>query len=239
MNKLALLAELRALAETAPSFDLWDPSSQIQQSWLGRAHALLAKWNMEEANTFRTATDVMGVELLRANSLAKVFGILHRAIADLELQVPTLGSGSTGPGAIFDFTKVLRELLASAMESILIVDPVLDEQAFTGYLTSVQPQVVIRLLVREKADALKSAMDAFMAQKKIQVELRESDGVHDRIVCIDGRSSWVSGQPMKISVRTKQSYLAPLSAEVAEHKMTYYAGVWESARPVGETAKPA
>src|SRR3954463_1097761 len=118
MNKLALLAELRALAETAPSFDLWDPSSQVQQSWLGRVHALLARWNVEEANTFRTATDVMGVELLRPNSLTKVFGILNRAIADLELQVPTVGSGTTGPGAIFDFTKVLRELLASAMESI-------------------------------------------------------------------------------------------------------------------------
>jgi hypothetical protein len=39
---------------------------------------------------------------------------------------------------------------------------------------------------------------------------------------------------MKISVRTKQSYLAPLAAEVAEHKMTYYAGVWESAKEVGK-----
>ena len=234
MNKLALLAELRALAETAPSFDPWDPSSQIQQSWLGRVHALLARWNMEEANTFRTATDVMGVELLRANSLTKVFGILNRAIADLELQVPTLGAGTTGPGAIFDFTKVLRELLASAMESILIVDPVLDEQVFTGYLSSVQPQVVVRLLVREKADALKAAMDAIVAQKNLAVELRESDGVHDRIVCIDGRSCWVSGQPMKISVRTKQSYLAPLAPEVAEHKLNYYQEIWGGAREVGK-----
>jgi hypothetical protein len=126
MNKLALLAELPALAETAPSFDLRDPSSQIQQSWLGRVHALLAKWNMEEANTFRTATDVMGVEL------------------------------------------------------------------------------------------------------------RESDGLHDRIVCIEGRSCWVSGQPMKISVRTKQSYLAPLAAEVAELKLNYYQEVWGSAAEVGK-----
>jgi hypothetical protein len=234
MNKLALLAELRALAETAPSFDLWDPSSQVQQSWLGKVHALLSRWNMEEANTFRTATDVMGVELLRPNSLTKVFGILNRAIADLELQVPTIGSGTTGPGAIFDFTKVLRELLSSAMESILIVDPALDEQVFTGYLSSIQPQVVIRLLVREKADALKPTMDAIMAQKSIPMELRESEGVHDRIVCIDGRSCWVSGQPMKISVRTKQSYLAPLAAEVAEAKLNYYQEVWGSAREVGK-----
>jgi hypothetical protein len=164
------------------------------------------------------------------NSITKVFGTLHRAIADLELQVPTLGAGTTGPGAIFDFTKVLRELLASAMESILIVDPVLDEQVFTGYLSTVASQVVIRLLVREKADALKPAMDAFVAQKKIPVEIRESDAVHDRIVCIDGRSCWVSGQPMKVSVRTKQSYLAPLAAEVAELKMKYYDGVWGSAK---------
>jgi hypothetical protein len=148
--------------------------------------------------------------------------------------VPTLGAGTTGPGAIFDFTKVLRELLASAMESILIVDPVLDEQVFTGYLSSVQPQVMVRLLVREKADALKAAMDAIVAQKNLAVELRESDGVHDRIVCIDGRSCWVSGQPLKISVRTKQSYLAPLAPEVAEHKLNYYQEIWGGAREVGK-----
>src|SRR6185436_5771763 len=151
MNKLALLAELRALAEIAPSFEVWDPSSQVLQSWLGKVHALLAKWNQGEADTFRSATDVLGVELLRANSITKVFGILHRAIGDLELQVPSMGAGTAGPGAIFDFTKVLKELLASATESLLIVDPVLEEQVFTGFLSAVQPQVVVRLLVREKA----------------------------------------------------------------------------------------
>ena len=222
------------MAELAPSFERWDPSSQIQQSWLGRVHALLAKWNMEEANTFRTSADGLGVELLRANSITKIFGTLHRAIGDLELQAPSLGAGTTGPGAIFDFTKVLRELLASAMETLLIVDPILDEQVFTGYLSTVQPQVVIRLLVREKADMLKSALDAFVTQKNIPVELRENDGVHDRIVCIDGRSCWVAGQPMKISVRTKQSYLAPLPTEVGELKMKYYEGIWESAKSVEE-----
>jgi len=146
------------------------------------------KWNQEEANTFRSSTDVLGVELLRANSLSKIFGTLHRAIGDLELQVPSVGAGTSGPGAIYDFTKVLKELLASATETLLIVDPVLDEQVFTGYLSTVQPQVIVRLLVREKTDAMKSALDAFVAQKNIAAELRESSGVHDRIVCIDGRS---------------------------------------------------
>jgi hypothetical protein len=226
MNKLALLAELRALADAAPSFDGWNPSSPLHQGWLGKVHALLAKWNQEEANTFRSAWDVLGVELLRANSLVKVFGILHRAIADLELQVPSVGGGTSGPGAIYDFTKVLRELLASAAESVLIVDPTLDEQVFAGYLSSVQPQVAIRLLVREKTEALKSALDAFVAPKNMKAEIRAGEGVHDRIICIDGRSCWVAGQPIKVTVRTKQSYLAPLAVEVGELKMKYYEGVW-------------
>lgn len=229
MNKLALLAELRALADTAPSFDHWVPSSPIQQSWLGRVHALLTKWNMEEANTFRAAMDGLGAELLRANNITKIFGILHRAIADLEMQVPSVGTGTAGPGAIYDFAKVLKELLASAAESILIVDPALDEQIFTGFLSMVQPKVRVQLLVREKADALKAALDGFVAQKNIPVEVRESKSVHDRIVCIDGRSCWVAGQPLKISVRSKQSYLAPLAPEVAEPKLVYYQGLWESA----------
>jgi len=40
----------------------------------------------------------------------------------------------------------------------------------------------------------------------------------------------VCGQAIKISVRTKQSYLAPLSAEVAEPKLKYYEGIWENAK---------
>ena len=64
---------------------------------------------------------------------------------------------------------------------------------------------------------------------KISVELCESEGVHDRMVCIDGRSCWVSGQPMKISIRTKQSYMAPLAPDVAEYMLKYYDGVWGSA----------
>jgi len=230
MNKLALLAELRALAETAPSFEKWDPTSQVLQGWLGRVFALLTKWNMEEANTFRTATDTLGVELLRPNNLTKIFAILNRAIADLELQAPSLGAGTSGPGAIYDFAKVLRELLASAAEGVLIVDPVLDEQQFPGFLSMVQTNVAIRLLVREKAAALKSAMEAFATPKNMSFEVRASEGVHDRIVCIDGRSCWVAGQAIKLSVKTKQSYLAPLSAEIAELKLKYYEGIWGSAQ---------
>ena len=228
MNKVALLAELRAVAETAPSFEAYDPSSKIQQAWLGKAHALLTQWNIQEGVGFRTAADQLGPELLRPGSLAKIFGTLHRAIADLELQAPSIGGGTSGPGAIYDFSKVLKELLASATATLLIVDRNLEEQAFTGYLSSVPPQVVIRLLVREKAESLKSAMDAFVGQKNISVELRESNGVHDRLLIIDGRSCWLLGQPIKVSVRTPQSYLAPLSPEVAELKVKYYDELWES-----------
>lgn len=98
------------MAEFAPSFERCDPSTQIQQSWLGKVDALLAKWNMEEVNAFRTSADGLGVELLRANNITKIFGTRHRTIGDLELQVLSLGAGTTGPGAIFDFTRVLRAI---------------------------------------------------------------------------------------------------------------------------------
>ncbi|HET9130313.1 MAG TPA: hypothetical protein VFO86_05155 [Terriglobia bacterium] len=235
MNKLALLEELRALGETAPSFDHCTPTSQIQQRWLGKGYALLTMWNMEEANTFKASMDVLGAELLRANGLTKIFGILYRAIADLEMQPTTAGAGASGPGAAYDFAKVLKELLASAAELILIVDPAPDEQFFAGFLSTVQPKVIVQLLVREKAEALKSAMDAFVAQKNISIELRESNRVHDRIVCIDGRSCWIAGQPMKVSVRSRQSYLAPLPYEVAKHKLDYYQDAWQSAAVVGKS----
>jgi hypothetical protein len=49
----------------------------------------------------------------------------------------------------YDVFKTLRDLLASATQSVFIVDPYLDETVFDGYLTSVSRQVSVRLLTRK------------------------------------------------------------------------------------------
>ena len=154
MDKVALLTELKAVAANVPDFKAYTLSSLPHLEWLGKTHALLSRWNWVEVISFETAANLLALELLRDMNVAKMLGVLHRAIADLELQVPALPPQAFGPGAVYDFHKTLRDLLASATKSLFIVDPYLDDQVFDAYLSTVSQQVHVRLLAREYATSL-------------------------------------------------------------------------------------
>ena len=88
MKPEILLAQLRALLERAPDFEQYLPTSREHMMWLGQGHALISRWNKIEAIQFQSASDLLPIELMRDNYVGTIFGVLHRAIADLELQVP-------------------------------------------------------------------------------------------------------------------------------------------------------
>jgi hypothetical protein len=130
MDKVAVLAELKALANDIPDFEVYAPTSRTHLIWLAKSHALLARWNQLEAISFSSAADFLSFKITRDINVAKIVGILHRAIADLELQIPALPSQAFGPGAVYDFLKSLRDLLASATTAVFVIDPFLDEGIF-------------------------------------------------------------------------------------------------------------
>ena len=229
MDKVALLTELRALVGDPPDFNAFSPTSRVHLEWLGKTHALLSRWNRMEAISFRSAADFLAFDVTRPTNVAQLMGVLHRAIADLELQVPALPNQAFGPGAVYDFFKALRELLASATQSLFVVDPYLDEQIFDAYLSTVSPQVAVRLLARDYAAALKPAIANFIAQRKMAVEVRSSKSIHDRVVFLDDRSCWVLGASIKDAAKSKPTYLAPLAADAVALKKADYDQIWAAA----------
>lgn len=232
MDKVALLAELRALSENAPDFGAYSPSSRPHLEWLGKAHALIAQWNTVEAISFRSAADFLTFDITRNMNVAKLLGVLHRAIADLELQVPALPDQAFGPGAVYDFLKTLRDLLASATNSVFVVDPYLDEQVFDAYLSTVSPQVVVRLLTMKRPASLKPAVTKYIAQTNTNVEVRTSKAIHDRVIFLDDSSCWVLGQSIKDAAKSKPTYLAPLATDAAQLKKQDYETIWNSAKAI-------
>ena len=226
MEPVALLAELQALADDAPDFGTYSPASRSHLEWLGKAHALIARWNTLEAISFAHSADMLSVDAVRDMSVAAVVGMLHRAIASVRLQVPSHSNQAFGPGAVYDFYKALRELLASAMRSVFVVDPYLDEQVFETYLASVPQGVAVRLLTREHSTTLRPAVTKFVAQTRMSIEVRTSKALHDRVVFLDGRSCWVLGQSIKDAAKSKPTYLAPLAPDSASLKMTDYEMIW-------------
>lgn len=232
MDKVALLAELKAVAANVPDFEAYTPSSRSHLEWLGKTHALLSRWDRLEAISFKTAADFLALQSTRDMDVAQMLGVLHRAIADLELQVPTLPPQAFGPGAVYDFHKTLRDLLASATKSLFIVDPYLDDQVFDAYLSVVSQQVHVRLLARAYAASLKSSVQKFIAQKEMAVEVKGSKAIHDRVVFIDDGTCWVLGQSIKDAAKTKPTYLAPLASDAAQLKKADYERIWSMASPI-------
>jgi hypothetical protein len=232
LDHAALLAELRALADHIPDFRSFTPTSRAHHEWLAKVHALVEQWNRYEAASVRTNINYISLDSVRDMGVSGIVGTLHRAIADLELNMPVGADKVFGPGAVYDFYKALRDLLASAKQSILIVDPYLDEEIFDAYLPGVPPGVTVRLLCRKNSTGLKAAISKFALQTKTTVEAHISEAIHDRVLFIDGRSCWVLGQSIKDAAKSKPTYLAPLDTSTTDLKKAEYEKIWNSAKPI-------
>jgi hypothetical protein len=229
MDTVALLVELQALANDAPDFGLYSPSSRVHLEWLGKTYALIRHWNSIEAISFAHSSDMLSVNATRHMSVAVVLGTLHRAIAAVKLQVPAHPNQVFGPGAVYDFYKALRDLLASATGAVLVLDPYLDEHIFDTYLSAISQTVAIRLLARTNSTALRPALDKFLAQSSRAVDIRRSSVLHDRVIFIDGRTCWVLGQSIGVAAKSQPTYLAPLTVDAVPLKLAFYETIWAEA----------
>ncbi|HSL05817.1 MAG TPA: hypothetical protein VK901_20055 [Nitrospiraceae bacterium] len=229
MDKAVLLAQLRTLLETAPDFSKYTPTSPEHHAWLAKGHALITRWNEYEAISFKSGSNLMHLSLVRDGQTANVLGIVHRAIADLELDRPQLSNQAFGPGDVYDFFKALAAAVGSATSSLFVVDPYLDDGIFDAYLAGVPKGVTVRLLASKHGNLLKPAVEKFVSQHNVRVEIRTSPNFHDRVLFIDGLSCWVVGQSLKDAAKAKPTYLVPLPTDVAKMKLSHYETIWSNA----------
>lgn len=232
MGPEVLLAQLRALIERAPDFQLYSPTSIDHMVWLGQSHALIARWDKMAAISLQSASDCLTFELTRASNIAKILGIIHRAIADLELIVPDNTRTVFKAGEVYDVFRALNEVISSAEKSIFIIDPYLDDTVFNHYITSRKPEVKVRLLFSKNADQLKGAADKYNQQFGGVLEIRKSKAIHDRVVFLDDYICWVLGQSLKDAAKAKPTYLAPLAPDVVQAKLQDYNDIWGSASEI-------
>jgi hypothetical protein len=229
MEQTLLLAELRGLSANIPSFEDYSPISIPHAEWVGKAHALVQRWSSSDALAVQASADLMSSSLLRDSSLAKIVNTIHRAIADLEIRVGSSRGGAFGPGAVYDMLRALRELLASASTDVLIVDPYMDAEIFDAYISAVADSVAVKLLLARSANSVRPAMNAYSKQHATRLEARSSTTLHDRVVFIDRRSSYVLGQSIKDAAKNKPTYLAPLAPDVSRLKLLMYESIWSQA----------
>ncbi len=232
MNSAVLLAELQLMANDIPDFNLFSSSSRQHFEWLGKTHALLLRWNQTEANMFKTISDFLGSKLTREVNVVQLIGILHRALADLQLNTPSKPDQVFGPGAVYDFFKALKDVLSTAEITVMVVDPYLDDQVFDTYISGIRPSVDVKLMTTKTGDQFKPALDRYQTQHSQIIQVRKTKAIHDRVVMIDGRSCWVLGQSINNAGKSKPTYIAPLSSDTAGQKIRIYQGIWDESEPV-------
>ena len=103
---------------------------------------------------------------------------------------------------------------------------------FDTYLSAVPKNVGVRLLTKCNVANIKAGKEKFTEQYQTVIDLRKSNAFHDRVVFVDGSECWVLGQSIANAATSMPTYLAPLSADIAQLKLAHYENVWSSANPI-------
>jgi hypothetical protein len=233
MEPHILLAKINALLSRTPPFDDFVPESSVHHEWLGQAYALVNRWDSVEASDLRLAANfAVSFESTRIGNLATVLATLHRAVAGLELLLPSSSAQAFGPGAQYDFFKALNSVISSAQKSLLIIDPYIDDTIFDGYLSQLPEGVGVRLLVEKCSAKVQPAAQKFVAQYTASLEVRRSKKFHDRVVFVDESECWVLGQSIAHAASSKPTYLAPLSPDITSLKLAHYEDIWRESTAI-------
>jgi hypothetical protein len=232
MTSRLLLEQINLLLENPPPADSRVAYERSHFQWLGKATALVGEWKPSESMAFKSAAEWAGGNLNRAFNVGQLLTTLHTAAAALEQSLPEPGGQVFGPGAVYDFFRALSDVVASATESILAVDPYMDAQVFDAYLSNCRAGIEIRLLASRYAANLSVAASAFRQQHTANLSVRTSRELHDRLVIVDRSHCWVLGASIKDAAEKKPTYLAPLPPEIVRAKLALYEGIWGNAQAI-------
>jgi hypothetical protein len=231
MTDEQLLAEVEDLLRTMP------PRATIRQhadenfSWFGRVSAVIANWSPPHAALLRIhLTAFQRPDLGAANQhLAGIITLLNEARYDLRMKTVGPLSIAVGQGFVFDYFDEIRKVIEIAKQDLFFVDPYLDAEFVSRYLEHVSGGVTIRLLAREKLGTLLPAVDLFVKQSKLIIQVRSAPKFHDRYFFIDRAACYQSGASFKDGGKLAPTTLTQITDAFAEMLRTYEA-IWNGAK---------
>lgn len=232
MTQHVLLEQLQSLLKNMPGLEGRGTYASEQFAWLGKASTLIRKWDSFEAISFNSSTNSMIQNMNRQANYGLIITTIHKAIASIEEGLPKSAGQVFGPGAVYDFFKALRDLVSSAENTLLIVDPYMDAEIFDSYLSASSKVKKVRLLANKHSDDLKTASEKFSTQYSINVQAHKSSQIHDRVIFVDDEQCWVLGASIKDAAAKKPTYLAPLPKDIVAVKLQWYEDIWKNSSPI-------
>ena len=241
MKAEGLLAELEDLLRTTPPQSAFGEQENDEAlSWLGRAAAVLKKWESIESIGMESHISALQGEphLFSGNQVLRPHGPAYRGLRTLlfqaqhDLRMKTVGPLSTAIPAKkpFVYFDEIRKIIEQSREDLLFVDPYLDPEFISRYLPQIKGGVMVRLLTsKEKLSSLLPAVESFVAESKLQVKVRSvSSGLHDRFVFVDKRRCFQSGASFKDGARKSPTALTQIT-DIFKEMLQGYETMWDGA----------
>jgi hypothetical protein len=217
------LAEFDDLIRTMPERATMRHDLEQNDRWLGRAAALVNRWDAAQGMRFQLLmTQFHGVQAREAGEAFRgVVAVINQARADLRLEAGQM-SVALPAGGVFDYFDEVRKIVETATQDVLFVDPYLDAEFVSRYLAHIPAGAAIRLLTTEnKLTTLLPAVDAFAQQHGRKIEVRVSQGMHDRYAMVDGSTCYQSGASFKDGAKKAPTTLTQITDAFAAVHATY------------------
>lgn len=246
MDQAAIYQHLGALMANAPDLRSVDERSQVPSStlaWLGKASAMaeMLKDGMDTME-LRLASEALVRAQGGAGTPARVMLVLNRLLAKAEIQAPAAAAGSfINAGAGFDALATLSKILSTVKSHVLLVDPYMDETAFTHFAVFVPEGRSIGLMGDEKTlkPGLKPAADAWIKQygsaRPVNVRAAPARSLHDRLILVDDDQAWLLTQSIAHFAARSPATIQRSDADVTAMKFAAYQELWLSGAVIAQT----
>ena len=195
-----LLAEIEDLIRTAPEFTMSKYKWLDNMNWPGRAAAAIRAWDPIAHVTAGTCLSQLSMSTpdIALGGFNRLRMLLDEAKDDLQRRVGIPMSIVVDKGMRFDYFDQIRSILESAHREVLVVDPYLDNDFVSTYLTQISNDIPVRLLTsNSKRASLIPAVKLLTDQTGIKVETRFNNDLHDRYLFVDRRECYQSGASFK------------------------------------------
>lgn len=190
-----LLAEVEEIIRSAPGDDAFDLSHPDFAAWQGRAASAVQTWSPGHFSGWLVAVE--NVRKHGADARGDILALVYQAQANLRLRTGGPTSVAFAQGGTFDYFDEVRKLIEQASSDVMFVDPYLDADFVSTYLPHVKTGTSVRLLVKNRPQALAAAATLFTQQHGTTVEVRKASALHDRYLFVDRARCFTSGASFK------------------------------------------
>ena len=231
MTGRELICRLHKLKESLPDAEAIDPYSSELLSQLGEAEVLVGMYNKMDA--IEINSNIKFLSNYPTHCYLLILKTISKTLYELEIKYPKQDTKQVyASGDAYEFYHDFKAVVLAAKQSILIIDPYINNELFDLYIEKLPDAIECHVLLNKVNDTIRILIDKLKLSPSRRIEVKSSTEIHDRVVFIDKRQCWILGQSIKDAAMKKPTYFLQLPDDLAIDKLKYYEQIWINAKSI-------